>query len=245
MEFEKLRQLKDKMEAHIFDKRRHLGCEFCGTTFYGYYTKEPINKRQYRAIITDKRCGEVEVYIPPCPDFENCGMEQSGIYDAKTALHHYNKVLEKDRKAEAKRLKKEEEYRTKPYKVSKRLTFSSRMAYDERLETLSSDPNQITKYEMMCDYFLDQVFWKKFGSGCHDMKVRNFSITKKLFNGTYKSNSGKSTMGHWTPYFIITNEDTGKVRSIGDDAVLAHIDSLNKYGKNRRNDPKRNWGLPE
>ena len=36
----KLQQLKDSMMKPIYEKRRHLGCEFCGTTFYGYYTKD-------------------------------------------------------------------------------------------------------------------------------------------------------------------------------------------------------------
>ena len=241
--FEKLQQLKDKMTAHVFSKRRHLGCEYCGTTFYGYYSRGPVDKFHGPCILGEE--GDTVVYMPRCPN-KKCKFRMSyGIYDAKDALYHYNKSLEKDKRAEARRQKKEEEYRTKPYLVSKRLTFSSKMAYDERLKTLADDPNKITKYEMMCDYFLDQVFWKKYGSGRHTMKVRNFTISKKLFNGTYKSNSGKSLMGSWTPYFIITNDDTGKVREIGTDTVVSHINSIKKYGTNRRNDPDRNWGLPE
>ena len=31
--FEALQQVKDDMMRPIYEKRRHLGCEFCGTTF--------------------------------------------------------------------------------------------------------------------------------------------------------------------------------------------------------------------
>jgi hypothetical protein len=51
-------------------------------------------------------------------------------------------------------------------------------------------------------------------------------------------------MGYFTPHFIITNTVTGKVREIGLDAVRQHIELDRTYGKNRRNDPKRNFGLP-
>ncbi len=131
-----------------------------------------------------------------------------------------------------------------PVKVSARLTYPNKQAYEDRLSLLATEPDQMTKYEMMCDYFLDKVFWKKFGSGCHTMTVRCFEIKKRLFDGTYKSNSGKSRMGYFTPHFIITNIITGKVREIGRDAVRQHIELDRTYGKNRRNDPKRNFGLP-
>jgi len=131
-----------------------------------------------------------------------------------------------------------------PVKVSARLTYPNKQAYEDRLSLLAKEPHQMTKYEMMCDYFLDKVFWKKFGSGCHTMTVRCFEIKKRLFDGTYKSNSGKSRMGYFTPHFIITNIVTGKVREIGRDAVRQHIELDRTYGKNRRNDPKRNFGLP-
>jgi hypothetical protein len=131
-----------------------------------------------------------------------------------------------------------------PVKVSARLTYPNKQAYEDRLSLLAQEPDQMTKYEMMCDYFLDKVFWKRFGSGCHTMTVRCFEIKKLLFDGTYKSNSGKSRMGYFTPHFIITNIVTGKVREIGLDAVRQHIELDRTYGKNRRNDPKRNFGLP-
>ena len=97
---------------------------------------------------------------------------------------------------------------------------------------------------MMSDYFLDKVFWAKFGKGCHVMQVRNFTIEKQLHDGTYLSNSGKTRMGRFTPYFTITNKDTGKVREIGTDRVLHQIEMNKKYGTNRRNDPDRGYGLP-
>ena len=41
--FEKLQELKDNMMKPIYEKRRHLGCELCGTTFYGYYKNTGTN----------------------------------------------------------------------------------------------------------------------------------------------------------------------------------------------------------
>ena len=132
-----------------------------------------------------------------------------------------------------------------PVKVSARLTYPNKQAYEDRLSLLAKEPDQMTKYEMMCDYFLDKVFWQKFRKGGRlSMQVRHFTIEKKLHDGRYKSNSGKSTMGYCTPFFVITNIITGKVRRIGIDAVRQHIELDNTYGKNRRNDPKRNFGLP-
>lgn len=145
------------------------------------------------------------------------------------------------KKAWAKRKEKEA---AQPVLITKKLQFENKQAYQDRLEFLSKHPNQMTAYEMMSSYFLDKLFWKIFGSGCHALKVRNFKIQKCLWDGTYMSNSGKTRMGGYTAYFEITNEVTGKEREIGTQSVLAHINRQDKYGTNRRNDPDRNFGLP-
>ena len=145
------------------------------------------------------------------------------------------------KKAWAKRKEKEA---AQPVLITKKLRFENKQAYEDRLMLLSKHPEKMTAYEMMSSYFLDRLFWKKFGSGCHALKVRNFKIKKCLWDGTYTSNSGKTRMGSYTPYFEITNEVTGKEREIGTQSVLAHIKRQDKYGTNRRNDPDRNFGLP-
>tara|TARA_B100000902_G_scaffold352836_1_gene363850 strand:+ start:2877 stop:3440 length:564 start_codon:yes stop_codon:yes gene_type:complete len=132
----------------------------------------------------------------------------------------------------------------KPVLISKKLQYENKKAYEERLVHLAKNPSDITKYEMMSSYFLDKLFWEMFGKGCHTLKVRNFTIKKELFNGTYMSNSGKSRMGYFTPYFKITNDLTGKEREIGSESVIRHIQRKETFGTNRRNDPDRNFGLP-
>lgn len=227
--FDALKSMREAMMKQVLNKRRHLGCWICNKTFYGYY-EVPIVKN-----INPAPVDGFDLTYPQCPD---CGIQSvTSANEAKMRYNHWNKFW--GEKAERK-AKKEAE----PVKVSKRLTYPNRKSYEDRINHLASNPDDMTKYEMMCDYFLDKVFWKKFGAGRHSMKVRNFTIKKRLWDGTYTSNSGKSRMGSFTPYFIITNEATGKVREIGKDAVLREIDLKDKYGTNRRNDPKRNWGLP-
>ena len=145
------------------------------------------------------------------------------------------------KKAWAKRKEKEA---AQPVLITKKLRFENKQAYEDRLMLLSKNPEKMTAYEMMSSYFLDKLFWKIYGSGCHALKVRNFKIQKCLWDGTYMSNSGKTRMGGYTAYFEITNEVTGKEREIGTQSVLAHINRQDKYGTNRRNDPDRNFGLP-
>ena len=141
-------------------------------------------------------------------------------------------------------VKRKEKEAAQPVLITKKLRFENKQAYEDRLMLLSKHPEKMTAYEMMSSYFLDRLFWKKFGSGCHVIKVRNFKIQKCLWDGTYMSNSGKTRMGGYTAYFEITNEVTGKEREIGTQSVLAHINRQDKYGTNRRNDPDRNFGLP-
>ena len=153
----------------------------------------------------------------------------------------------KDKRSEAMKkawAKRKEKEAAQPVLIAKKLQFENKQAYEDRLMLLSKHPEKMTAYEMMSSYFLDRLFWKIFGSGCHVLKVRNFKIEKCLWDGTYMSNSGKTRMGGYTAYFEITNEVTGKEREIGTQSVLAHIKRQDKYGTNRRNDPDRNFGLP-
>jgi hypothetical protein len=124
--------------------------------------------------------------------------------------------------------------------ISKRLYFSDWDDFNSRVTHLSENTTDITPTEMLSSYLLDKLFWKKFGKGCHTLRLKQYKIQKKLWDGTYRSNSGKTRMGSFTPYFEITNIVTGKVREIGTKSVEA---ALNRR-TNRRNDPDRNFGLP-
>lgn len=241
--FDQLQQVKDNMMKPIYEKRRHLGCDICGGTFYGYYQKtgihtvpngkespHPTKKGWVRVHSYD------DVFYPECP---KCGLFTT-VSSAEQALYDYNKRKEQERKKAERKAKKD----AMPVKISKKLIYPNKQAYEDRLDLLAKDPDQMTNYEMMCDYFLDKVFWKKFGKGCHTLQSRHFTIKKRLWNGTYSSNSGKTRMGNFTPYFEVTNNKTGKVREVGTDSVMFSVKLRQKYGTNRRNDPDRNFGLP-
>tara|TARA_B100000963_G_scaffold262327_1_gene230474 strand:- start:4672 stop:5331 length:660 start_codon:yes stop_codon:yes gene_type:complete len=219
------------MMKPIYEKRRHLGCEFCGTTFYGYYTKDGDS---FNNTVSEDVSG---VYFPDCA---KCG-EGLGVHDAKTARKIYEYHEEKDRKKRERIAKKE----AQPVNVDYKLRFKNKQAYNQRIVYLAKNPDDLTKYEIMSSYFLDKVFWQKFGKGCHTVESRHFTIKKHLWNGTYMSNSGKTRMGSFTPYFEVINNQTGKVREVGTQSVLHDIELRQKFGTNRRNDPDRNWGLPK
>jgi hypothetical protein len=127
---------------------------------------------------------------------------------------------------------------------SKKLKFKDWDEFSERVAHVAKNPNDMTPQEMLSSYFLNKVFWEKFGKGRHELFVRHWVIRKKIHNGTYKSNSGKR-MGHFTPFFRIKNRRTGKIRHIGMGLLTMILEREVERGPNRRNDPKRNWGLPE
>ena len=246
--FEKLQELKDNMMKPIYEKRRHLGCELCGTTFYGYYkntgtnavpngeeSPHPTREGWIRVHTYD------DVFYPDCPD---CWFP-TFVRDAKTAKLIFEREQEKSRKKEERRKERKAKKDAQPVYVDYKLRFENRQAYNERIIHLAESPDDLTKYEIMSSYFLDKIFWKKFGKGCHTLESRHFTIKKHLYDGTYRSNSGKTRMGSFTPYFEVTNNKTGKVREVGTDSVLRHIERREQFGTNRRNDPKRNWGLPK
>lgn len=168
-------------------------------------------------------------------------------FDEQFLKEKLKRMALKDKRSKAMKkawAKRKEKEAAQPVLITKKLRFENKQAYEDRLMLLSKHPEKMTAYEMMSSYFLDRLFWKKFGSGCHVLKVRNFKIEKCLWDGTYMSNSGKTRMGGYTAYFEITNEVTGKEREIGTQSVLAHIKRQDKYGTNRRNDPDRSFGLP-
>ena len=113
-------------------------------------------------------------------------------------------------------------------------------AKKERLELLCQKPEKLTAEEMKDPELLDRLFWKKFGKGSHKLRVRNFVIEKLIYNGKYFSNSGKTRMGRYIPYFEITDTSNGNKWGVNDDLVSQVIENKRP---NRRNDPNRNWGL--
>jgi len=246
--FEKLQVLKDKMLAPLFEKRRHLGCSMCGTTFYGYYQKQgygpkvPNGKTRPHPTKAGWRIVETydDVYYPNCPD---C-LTPMFIDDAKSAKASYDSMMEDFRKRDERAAARKAKRDAQPVICSRRLRFDNWASFQERLTHLSDNPDDITPNEMLCSYFLDKLFWKRFGKGCHTIECRHWIIRKQLHDETYMSNSGKTRMGEFIPFFDVTNTITGKQRKVGHDHVVSYIKMKEKFRPNRRNDPKRNFGLP-
>jgi hypothetical protein len=86
--------------------------------------------------------------------------------------------------------------------------------------------------EEQFDYrLLDQIFWKHCGPGSHTLWIGGLSVQKSVVS--YTSNSGKS-------------RDSEVVFSwVGSDGQAKEIRKPSAFAGNRRNDPDRNWGLPE
>ena len=247
--FEVLQRLKDRMIDPILKKRRHLGCEECGKTFYGHYQNTGYNavpNGKESPHPTKKGWIEVHTYdgifYPDCPE---CIVSFS-VRDAKTAKIIYEKETEKNRKKQERRKARQAYKDAQPVNIGKKLTYLNKEAYHDRIGHLAAAPDNMTKYEMMSSYFLDKVFWERFGKGCHTLEVRNFTIKKQLHDGTYMSNSGKTRMGRFMPYFEIKNKLTGKQREVGGKEIKQFLDLRESLGTgtNRRNDPDRAYGLP-
>ena len=104
--FEALQQVKDNMLKPIYEKRRHLGCEWCGNTFYGYYQKTgyqsdkvPNGKKsphptKDKLIIVHTYD---DVFYPDCP---TCGVAMT-VRPADEAVAIYEHEQEKKRKNKA------------------------------------------------------------------------------------------------------------------------------------------------
>lgn len=120
---------------------------------------------------------------------------------------------------------KEDAYREQVREEEKR-----KAAYERRIEEIAANPDCADPSEITAD-LIDQVFLKRFDYGCFgEMKIAGLSCYKDKLPDQ-KSNSGKRTYA-------------GEVYCYWYDAAG------NRHGrmpyhtpKNRRNDPKRNWGL--
>ncbi len=197
--FAQLQQLKDKMLAPLFEKRRHLGCFMCGKTFYGYYQKQgyghkvPNGKRRPHPTKAGWYVVETydDVYYPNCPD---C-LTPMFIDDAKSAKASYHSMMEDFRKRDERAAARKAKRDAKPVICTRKVRFENWPIFQERLQAVADNPDLLTAHELMSSWFLDRLFWLKFGKGCHTMTCRHWSVRKQLYDGTYKSNSGKSTMG--------------------------------------------------
>lgn len=204
--FEVLQQVKDNMLKPIYEKRRHLGCEFCGTTFYGYYQKTgrsgvPNGKESPHP----KKKGWIvchthdDVFYPNCPD---CYVAY-GVRDAKEALAVREYEQEKKRKNKAAAEKRKATIERK------------RQEYWDRVKHVRANPHDATSTELRDFNFIQSLLGMPYWRGYEN---REKPCWEEGFNGRYEvkfnyvdqgtSRSGKT---HYTrQWFDITNTDTGE-----------------------------------
>lgn len=103
---------------------------------------------------------------------------------------------------------------------------------DQRKRYLLEHPEEIQQGEFTYN-LLNELFIRKFGltQETHTLVLDNIKITKQVT--TYKSNSGK------------TSDSIVVISWIDLEGNINKLEKASIYQNNRRNDEKRNWGLPE
>jgi hypothetical protein len=83
---------------------------------------------------------------------------------------------------------------------------------------------------------IEQYFWKEIGGfiGTRKLEIGKYCAEKSVSQGQI-SNSGKTRSGSLVE--IIVRDENGQI-ILGDNNGVVHP------SKNRRNDPDRDWGLP-
>jgi hypothetical protein len=96
-----------------------------------------------------------------------------------------------------------------------------------------SDPSKLPEAEFECS-ILNEIFFTKLGPirGSATLTIGGIEVTKSV--SVYRSNSGKSQ-----------SCDVGFTWTASDGTPRCLECSRSRYAGNRRNDEKRNWGLPE
>jgi hypothetical protein len=108
----------------------------------------------------------------------------------------------------------------------------------ERFEYILEHPDEIQESEMTYN-FLNNYSWEKFGKGSHRWQMREYSFYKDFILGRL-SNSRKTRVSDTMVWIHIYNWDGSLYKVLKNSAAIAGPPPLN-----RRNDPNRNWGLPE
>lgn len=103
---------------------------------------------------------------------------------------------------------------------------------DEYKAYLLENPEKIKESDFSYG-LLDKIFWKKFGAirGAESLILDGIEVTKSV--SVYKSNSGKSQDSEVVFSWVDSN---GKKQV---------IKKPSNFKENRRNDPDRDWGLPD
>jgi hypothetical protein len=107
----------------------------------------------------------------------------------------------------------------------------SEVAERRRKDRAIKDPSVIGESDFCNHGLIDRVFFANFGPGSGTMILAGIAVRKTVVE--YKSNSGKSR--GWLVRFDWT----------GSDGEHRYSESVPPEANNRRNDPGRNFGLPE
>jgi len=105
----------------------------------------------------------------------------------------------------------------------------------EREKYLLDNPQDIKQHEMTFD-LIEQYFWKKIGGfiGTRKLEIGKYFAEKSVSLGQL-SNSGKTRSNPRVE--IIVRDENGQI-------ILDSNNGVVHPSKNRRNDPDRDWGLP-
>ena len=190
--FEALQKVKDDMMRPMYEKRRHLGCELCGDTFYGHYQKTGYQ--------SDKVPTHDDVFYPDCP---TCGIAFT-VRSADDAVAIYKHEQEKKRKN---KVAAEKRKATRERKIKE---------YWNRVRHVRANPHDATTEELHSFNFVQALLCMPYYSG-YDKREK--PCWEQGLNGQYEvkfnyvdqgtSRSGKT---HYTrQWFDITNTNTGEV----------------------------------
>lgn len=203
---EQLQKIKDNMMQPLYEKRRHLGCEVCGGTFYGHYQKTGYHKVPngeesphptkpgYLIVHTYD-----DVFYPDCP---NCDVA-IGVRSADEAVAVYEHYREKERKNKAAAEKR---------KATRERNLKQ---YWDRVRHVRKHPDAATVEELHSFNFVQALLGMPYYSGYDN---REKPCWERGRNGRYdvkfnyvdlgRSRSGKT---HYTrEWFDITDTETGE-----------------------------------
>ena len=203
--FEALQKVKDKMLKPEYEKRRHLGCEFCGHTFYGRYQKTGFNAVPNGITTPSRREGwttvhtHSDIFFPECP---KC-MVDFGVREAKEALAVREYEQEKKRKNKAAAEKRKATIKRK------------RKEYWDRVKHVRANPNDATMEDLRSYNFIQSLLGMPYYGGYDN---REKPCWEQGQNGPYKIKSHYINQGHsrsgkthyYNHWFDMMNTKTGE-----------------------------------
>jgi len=204
---EALQKIKDEMMRPIYEKRRHLGCEICENSFYGYY--KPKSRHRFHAVPNGKTSPHPtkkgwltvhthdDVFYPECPD---CGMD-SFVNDYKQAKINIEHEKEQKRKNKAAAEKRKATIERK------------RKAYWDRVRHVRANPNDITMEELKSYNFIEALVGRwdfACPETCWDQNGGKNGKYVVQFHSHHKGHSRSGKTHYYNRWFDIEDTETGE-----------------------------------